>query len=358
MRPDFTFGASSARVVGEDADLPSTPRRPRSSARGTVIAVLLGVLALLGAACSSGGGDAPAAGGSGGAFPATVTGKFGSTTVPAKPLRVVAMSWTDADLALGLGIVPVGMPRVPTQQTGIEPWTQARLNGATPTLFDVANDDPVEAVAALKPDLILATKDYNLDRSYAQLSQFAPVVTYQQAPNSETWQQGQRSVATALGVKEQGEALINETQSRIQAAAASHPGLNGKTFSLIVTPQPSGFYVVNSNEDASAQFLSSLGLKIAPALASQPTSSIPGRALLSWERLGLVDADLVTATGPPSSLALLRSQPGFPALPAVAAGRYLPLTPVQAQSIAFPSAVSLQWSIDNVIPALAGTLKA
>ncbi|MDT7567237.1 MAG: iron-siderophore transport system substrate-binding protein, partial [Pseudonocardiales bacterium] len=78
----------------------------RRCVRHPLAAVLLvGALA----ACGSGGTGAGPADSSGGEFHARVTGKFGTTTIDRKPVRVVAMSWTDADLALSLGVTPVGI---------------------------------------------------------------------------------------------------------------------------------------------------------------------------------------------------------------------------------------------------------
>ncbi len=74
-----------------------------------------GVLTTL-AAC--GGGDDPATGGSagspstsgGGAFPVTVTHKFGSTVVESAPTRVVTVGYNEEDFVLALGCHPRRQP--------------------------------------------------------------------------------------------------------------------------------------------------------------------------------------------------------------------------------------------------------
>lgn len=329
----------------------------RPSARRLAGGLLACALLLL-AGCS-GQGSAPSDAAAGPGFPVTVPGKFGPATVPARPVRVVALSWTDADLALGLGVVPVGVGKVSTEPTGIEPWTQQKidaLGGAAPTVLDTTTDDPLEAIAALAPDVILATKDYNLDRSYAQLARIAPVVTYQQAPNVDSWQDSTRRVASALGAADKADAVVNDTQKAIADAAAAHAGLRGKTYTFVVGPSNSGFYAVNSTQDASAQFLAGLGMTINPTMASSPPSSVPGRTQLSWERVSDMNADVVMATGSPSGLRTLAAEPGYSTVPAVAAGRSLAFTTEQAQAIAFPSAVSLQWAVGNVVPQIGRVL--
>ncbi|KAA9158720.1 iron-siderophore ABC transporter substrate-binding protein [Amycolatopsis acidicola] len=283
-------------------------------------------------------------------FPVSVQGKLGTATIPAEPKRVVAMDWTSADIALSLGVTPVGMAKVATADGGIEPWTKPALGSNTPTLFDTSSSDPIDQVAALKPDLIVATKDYNLGESYQQLSQIAPVVTYTDAPNSDSWETSTRNIAKALGKSDQAEQIITKTNADIAAAKTAHPELAGKTYNFLVTPQASGVYAVNSTQDVSARFLDQLGMTLSSQVQSMPTSSIPGRTLVSWENVAQLDANVLFATGSPSSLKVATSNTGFNNLPVVERGAYLPLEPALAQAIAFPSSVSLEWALGQLVP--------
>ncbi|RZT84453.1 iron complex transport system substrate-binding protein [Pseudonocardia sediminis] len=310
-------------------------------------------------ACGSG-QEAPAPEASGGgAFPVTVPGKLGAAVVPRAPQRVVAMDWTSADIALALGVVPVAMQRVRIgAPTGVQPWAQPRLNGAAPTLFGTDGGDPIEQVAAARPDLIVAAKDYNLTRSHAALSQIAPVVHFRDAPNSDSWQDTTRSVATALGKQTEGDRLIADTEARIARAGTDNPQIRGKSVTFLVAPQAEAVYAVNSTTDVSARFLTGLGLTLNPALNGLPDSTIPGRTLLSYERIGSADADVVLVTGPASSIALIKGVEGYTALPAVREGRSVDLDPTAAQAIAFPSPISLQWAAEEVVPRIARAVVA
>jgi iron complex transport system substrate-binding protein len=169
----------------------------------------------------------------------------------------------------------------------------------------------------------------------------------------DSWQDTTRAIAKALGKVEQGEQLITDTQNRIAAARDANAGLGGGTFSFLVGPTDTGVYAVNSADDVSARFLTELGLTLSPATAGLPTSSIPGRAQLSYEEIGRTDADVVVATGSAAALGTLTAQPGFAALPAVTAGRYVALSPTEAQAIAFPSPLSLDWAVAQVVPRIA-----
>ncbi|OAX56216.1 hypothetical protein A5N15_09415 [Rothia kristinae] len=46
------------------------------------------------------------------AFPVTIEHAYGKTTVDAEPKRVVGIGWINAEVALSLGVVPVGSGQV------------------------------------------------------------------------------------------------------------------------------------------------------------------------------------------------------------------------------------------------------
>ena len=327
---------------------------------GSAVRVLVSLLAIASVAACGGGAqpDQQRAGGSAAGFPVSVAGKFGTTTVSEKPVRVVAMSWTDADFALALGVTPVGMAKAPDAPNGLEPWTAAALGDANPTLFTALGSDPIEQVAGLAPDLILATKDYNLGQSYPQLSQIAPVVTYLGGPNTDSWQQALGNVAAALGLAEQGRKLTTDTEAQIAAQKVAHPEPSGKTFSYAVAPNTAGVYTVNSDQDVSAQLLAGLGMRLSPKVLTLPTSGIPGRAQLSLENLSVLDADVVVAAASQADLAAFAKSPVFESLGAVRRGAYVPFDYTTAVSIAFPSTLSLQWAMTQVVPKLSAAAKA
>lgn len=319
--------------------------------RNAVLRVLTPLL-LLGVLAACGTSAAQTTDQSSGSFHATVTGKFGTTTLTAKPVRVVAMSWTDADFALALGIQPVGIARTSTATGGVQPWTKAALGNSSPTLFDTTDGDPIEQIAALRPDVILATKDYNLQHSYADLSKLAPVVTYVTGPNNDSWQQDFANVATALGDTAKAKTVTADTETAIAKQKTDHPELAGKTFSYIVAPSASGAYTVNSTSDVSAQLLAALGMRLLPADLTLPSSSTPGRAQISLENLGELNADVVLAASDSAGLAALAANPVFAKMPAVQRGSYVPLDYTTATAIAFPSPLSLDWALTQVVPKL------
>ncbi|WP_028936963.1 iron-siderophore ABC transporter substrate-binding protein [Pseudonocardia spinosispora] len=318
---------------------------------GPVVAVLLACVLT---ACGSG-----ASGGTGSdGFHSSVAGKFGTTTITKNPVRVVAMSWTDADIALSLGITPVGIAKADDTPAGLQPWTESALRGAKPALFSVRGSDPIEKVAELAPDVILATKDYNLTSSYPQLSQVAPVVTYVSGVNSDSWQQNLDTAATALGKVDQGRKVAADTEARIAQQKTEHPELTGKTFSYVVASAPTEIWTVNSDDDVSVKILDAFGMRLSPPLLTLPTGGLAGRSQISMENLGVLDADVVLSAGRQATLDDLSRNPVFSRLTAVQRGSYVPLDFSTSVSMAFPSPLSLDWAMTNVVPKLAAAAKA
>src|SRR6187200_1657243 len=112
---------------------------------------------------------------SAGAFPATIATKFGDVTVNAKPTRVVALGWGDAETALALGVQPVGASDwLGFGGEGVGPWAEGRYDEA-PEIIETL-EPSYEAIAALEPDLILDTRSAATQERYDLLSAIAPTV--------------------------------------------------------------------------------------------------------------------------------------------------------------------------------------
>jgi iron complex transport system substrate-binding protein len=140
-------------------------------------------------------------------FPVTITHKLGSVTIEREPKRVVALDFPSADAVIALGVTPVAMYEVGYVDGGIQAWTKAALGAERPQLLDTADGIPLEKIAALHPDLIVATNTYPLIADvYDKLSAIAPVVGHVQGPGVDTWQEDTLLIAKALGREQRGEA--------------------------------------------------------------------------------------------------------------------------------------------------------
>ena len=125
-------------------------------------AVPLALAALAGCGAADGETNEAGAGPTGGAaedaFPVTIEHTFGETTIEEQPERVVVLGWSAQDTVYALGLEPVGMPSYPFGggDDGVLPWNDEYYDPEVTTLLDTADGPPLEAIAALEPDVILA----------------------------------------------------------------------------------------------------------------------------------------------------------------------------------------------------------
>lgn len=313
-------------------------------------------LAALLAGCGSDDSQISRATGAGG-FPRTLVGKEGTATIPAQPRRVVTVGFQrDTDTVLALGVTPTAMVRHDSFESGSAPWVEAALGGARPEIFDGADGLPYEKIAALRPDLIVATDDYALATNYPNLAKIAPTLSYVDGAESDTWQQRATHIGAALGRAEQARKLVADTQAMVMRAARANPSFAGKTFSRFYVSE--GDIRAITGADASVTLLEQLGLKIAPEVAALQQNETPGRASVSLENLGVLDtADLMLVSYPSATdQSFLESSPLFPQLDAVENGTYVVFETPVALATSFPSALSIPYGLDRMVDAIAAAL--
>ena len=107
----------------------------------------------------------------------TITHLFGETVIKEPPKRVVSAGYTEQDDLLAVGVVPIALTNWwGDQPFAVWPWAQSKLGGAQPVVLNLDNGIPVDQIAGLKPDLIVAT-DAGLDQdSYQKLAAIAPTL--------------------------------------------------------------------------------------------------------------------------------------------------------------------------------------
>lgn len=337
--------------------------RTRSLALAAAGAVLIPLLA----ACGSSDSDDPqpqaaaSADQSSGTFPVTVDGAYGEVTIESKPQRVVALSPTDADILIALGITPVAIPtsvqtNATTNNTGLFPWAEGKYPEGTPKLdLSSANASTLEGILALKPDLMVATGLNGLiEQTNAALSDVAPVVAYDTQANGDSWQTSTRKIAKAVGEEAKGEEIIAKAESTVTEAAAQNPGLKGKTFNVLITPSASDVYVLCGTDDNLGRVFQELGMQLSEYARSMPCNG--GRTQVSNENLGSLDADVLVAfPDTEAQMKTLADQQLWKSLPAVERGAVvsIPKTDSVPFALAFPSPTSLEWAVDQMTPQLA-----
>ncbi len=164
-------------------------------------------------------------------FPATVTHKYGKTTVESEPKRVVTVGYTDQDPVLALGVVPVGVGDFLGGYKWRErPWAQDALKGAEPAVVS-GQEINFEAVAAQRPDLIIAVNAGLKQADYDKLSQLAPTVAQSgdYVDFGMPWDEQTLLIGKAMGRTEQAEKVVADVNARFEKFRADHPDFEGKT---------------------------------------------------------------------------------------------------------------------------------
>lgn len=137
----------------------------------------------------------------------------GTTEVPADPQRVVVLEPLELDTAVALGVTPVGAA-VAGNVTGIPAYLGV---GAEVGSVGTVPEPDLEAIAALRPDLVLGTESRHSEL-YDQLSGIAPTVFM--ATQSDPWQDNVRLVGEALGREQEAGELLEEFGARCEEVAA------------------------------------------------------------------------------------------------------------------------------------------
>ncbi|MFT4082261.1 MAG: iron-siderophore ABC transporter substrate-binding protein [Nocardioides sp.] len=271
------------------------PRRSGAVDRRTLLGGAAGIgLAGLLAACGSSGeaSDGSSSASSGGAFPATITHKYGSTRVTQAPQRVVVVGVIEQDALLALGVVPVATTKWFGEPGEIFPWAKDALGDADlPTVLDADDGIDVEKVASLSPDLIIGVYSGMTQKEYKLLSALAPTVAQPQdyVDYGTPWDVCLTMVGEAVGKPDEADALLTKTKSRISDAAADNPDFAGQS-AVVVTPYE-GLWVYGP-EDLRGRLLADLGFSF-PDSVSNPDADEFGWSLSEEQASKLADVGVV-----------------------------------------------------------------
>ncbi|SCX58240.1 iron complex transport system substrate-binding protein [Klenkia marina] len=287
-----------------------------------------------------------------GVFPVTVEHAFGSTTVPAEPTRVVSVGVTEQDTLLALGVVPVGVTEwYGDQPYATWPWAQDELGDAEPTVLSTAEGLQYEAVAALDPDLIVATNAGLDQESYDTLSAIAPVVAHTEQGYFEAWDVQTLAIGTALGKAEEAQEIVDDLHRQFAEAAAAHPEFAGVPAVFLQNAVYDGDLIAYQ-EGLSTAFLTDLGFTVPAAIDRFATE---GQAYIPLEQASVLNEAevLVWGTEGPADRAALESLEVYRSLTAVQGGHLAFTDGTLAGAIYFTSPLSLPYVLDELVPMLA-----
>jgi iron complex transport system substrate-binding protein len=316
--------------------------------RSMLLAIPLAVIATLGMAQE---------------FPVTISHAYGETTIPAKPQRIVTWGWAGQDAVIALGEVPVGIPYFGYggDENGALVWTRAAvaaLGAEFPTILpDTGREPPVEAIAALQPDLILAIYSGLTEDQYKVLSGIAPVVAFPDTPWDTSWQDTITITGEALGKKTDAEGLVADLEQFVVDETAKYPDLSGVTFATFT--EWNGEINVYGDLDSRVQLLVGAGLVSAPSVAELAKGE-DLYFMLSFENFDQLAADvLITYFDTTEQQTTFDANPVLSLHPQAKAGAIARVVgPELINSISPPSALSLRWGYPQYVKLIADAVKA
>jgi iron complex transport system substrate-binding protein len=194
--------------------------RTYHSSRGKALFAMLMALLLLLTAC--GGQQSgqqstdqstqqPAQQSAGGEQSYTVKHAMGETTIKGTPQRVVVLTTQGVETLVTLGVKPVGAVGSFTDPNNFYDFVKPQLEGTK--VVGSESQPNLEAIAALKPDLILGMK-FRHEKIYQQLSAIAPTV-FVEEPRGD-WKENFLLYAEALNKKAEGEKVIADWNKRVE----------------------------------------------------------------------------------------------------------------------------------------------
>ncbi|MCW5707593.1 iron-siderophore ABC transporter substrate-binding protein (plasmid) [Shinella yambaruensis] len=294
-------------------------------------------------------------------YPIVIEHAFGTTTIARKPERVATVAWANHEVPLALGVVPVGFAAAnfgDDDGDGLLPWVAEKLKelgGEKPVLFDEGDGIDFEAVAATRPDVILAAYSGLSQADYETLSQIAPVVAYPQSAWSTDWREMIRLNSTGLGMAKDGEALIARIEKEIADTVAGYPVLKGKSAIFVTHLDATDLSTVNfyTANDTRIKFFGDLGL-VSPKSVLAATKPGQFAASVSAEQVDAFDdVDIVVSYGGMPLLDAVKADLLLSRMPAVSKDALVMLGRDPVGTAANPTPLSISWVLKDYVALLA-----
>ena len=300
-----------------------------------------------------------------GQYPIVIKHAFGETVIEEKPERVATIAWANHDVALALGVVPVGFSAANygiQDDTGLLPWTEAKLKELgedNPNVFQDTDGLDFEAIADSNPDVILAAYSGITQEEYETLSQIAPVVPYEETPWVTPWRDQVLLNAKGMGMEEEGKKLIADTEKLIADKANEYSVIKGKkaAFGMFNTADLSSFFIYTPT-DPRGEFLSDLGMIYPEGIKSLIQDDSFYIQVSAENADALNDTEILITYGNKDTLAALQADPILGKVPAIAAGNVVVIednTPLAAAGN--PNPLSIQYTIDEYLTLISDVAK-
>ncbi|MDE5055804.1 iron-siderophore ABC transporter substrate-binding protein [Niallia taxi] len=298
-------------------------------------------------------------------YPITIKHALGEAVIEKKPERVVTIQWGNQDVALALGVTPVGFSAANfgvQDDSGLLPWTAEKLDELgvkDPNVFQDTDGLDFEAISDAKPDVILAAYSGITQEDYDTLSEIAPVVAYPTAAWATTWREQVELNATGMGMKKEGEQLITDIEAMLKEKAAKYPQIEGKKVVWVnFSADDLSKLHLYTPVDSRVAFLKELGLDYPDSVKDLITDPNSYSLELSAENVeALNDADVIVGYGNDELYNTIKADPLLGNIPAVKRGSVAFIasdTPLVAAGT--PTPLSIEYTIDDYLELIGGAI--
>ena len=291
-------------------------------------------------------------------YPIVIQHAFGETVIESKPDRVATIQWGNQDVVLALGVVPVGFSAANygvEDDSGLLPWTKDRLTELgeeNPNVFQDTDGLDFEAISDCKPDVILAAYSGITQEDYDILTQIAPVVAYQTTPWMTQWRELVTYTALGMGMPQEGEQLIADTEALIAEKTAAYPQIAGKTVTWVnFNATDLSKLHIYTPEDPRGAFLYELGLTYPQSVIDAIDDPESYSASFSAENAApLHEADILVGYGTEDVLEAVKADQVLGKIPAVQKGAVVVIPGNTSLGAAGnPNPLSIEHTIDEYL---------
>ena len=295
-------------------------------------------------------------------YPMTIKHALGETILEEKPERIATIGWGNQDTPLALGIVPVGVSAAnygKVTENQLHVWTDEAfqaLGEENPMVFDDLDGFDYEGISDSNPDVILASYSGMTQEEYDLLSEIAPVIPYAEKPWQTTWREQTILNATGMGMKEEGEAKVEEIEQLIEEKLKQYPELAGtKTGFCWISPDDFSTFYVYLPTDPRAAYLEDLGLELPESVQTLTEDTEAFSVTISRENADqLKDMDMMIVYGDESLLEALQKDKLMSQIPAIKNGAVVLLDSTsELAGATTPSILSIPDQIDDYLTLLA-----
>lgn len=218
----------------------------------------------------------------------TMDHAMGSMQVPQQPQRVVTIDTAALDAALAVNLKPIGS--VTYEQF------PAYLGDKTTGIQSVGdgNQPNLEAILALKPDLILGNKTSS-QAQYKHFNRIAPTIFTERSGRDGDWKQNFLLYTDALNKQSEAKQALEKYEQKVSQLKAQLPNANQTVVSIVATNQGKvGVYSANS-------FAGSILKDIGVARPEVQTKIKRHADMISREDLDSLDGDIIFLIHDPNS---------------------------------------------------------